>query len=177
MPAADHDALSGGLTTIIGGGTGPATGTDATTCTPGAWHLARMLAGAEAFPVNLGFLGKGNASRPSPLVELIEAGAFGLKLHEDWGTTPAAIDCCLSVAEEYDVQVAIHTDTLNESGFVDDSIAAFKNRTIHTYHTEGAGGGHAPDIIASAAKPTACPPPPIPPGRSRSTRSTSISTC
>ena len=140
-------ALSGGLTTLIGGGTGPATGTDATTCTPGAWNMHRMLESAEAFPMNLGFLGKGNSSRPSPLVEQIEAGAIGLKLHEDWGTTPAAIDCALSVAEEYDVQVAIHTDTLNESGFVDDSIAAFKNRTIHTYHTEGAGGGHAPDII------------------------------
>ncbi|HWF37648.1 MAG TPA: urease subunit alpha [Candidatus Acidoferrales bacterium] len=140
-------ALSGGLTTLIGGGTGPATGTNATTCTPGAWNMHRMLESAEAFPMNLGFLGKGNSSRPSPLVEQIEAGAIGLKLHEDWGTTPAAIDCALSVAEEYDVQVAIHTDTLNESGFVDDSIAAFKNRTIHTYHTEGAGGGHAPDII------------------------------
>jgi len=140
-------ALSGGLTTLIGGGTGPATGTDATTCTPGAWNMHRMLESAEAFPINLGFLGKGNSSRPAPLVEQIEAGAIGLKLHEDWGTTPAAIDCALSVAEEYDVQVAIHTDTLNESGFVDDSIAAFKNRTIHTYHTEGAGGGHAPDII------------------------------
>jgi urease subunit alpha len=132
---------------LIGGGTGPATGTDATTCTPGAWNMHRMLESAEAFPINLGFLGKGNSSRPAPLVEQIEAGAIGLKLHEDWGTTPAAIDCALGVAEEYDIQVAIHTDTLNESGFVDDSIAAFKNRTIHTYHTEGAGGGHAPDII------------------------------
>ena len=140
-------ALSGGLTTLIGGGTGPATGTDATTCTPGAWNMHRMLESAEAFPMNLGFLGKGNSSRPGPLVEQIEAGAIGLKLHEDWGTTPAAIDCALTVADEYDVQVAIHTDTINESGFVDDSIAAFKNRTIHTYHTEGAGGGHAPDII------------------------------
>jgi urease subunit alpha len=140
-------ALSSGLTTLIGGGTGPATGTDATTCTPGAWNLHRMLESAEAFPINLGFLGKGNSSRPAPLSEQIEAGAVGLKLHEDWGTTPAAIDCALSVAEKYDVQVAIHTDTLNESGFVQDSIAAFKNRTIHTYHTEGAGGGHAPDII------------------------------
>jgi urease subunit alpha len=140
-------ALSGGLTTLIGGGTGPATGTDATTCTPGAWNMHRMLESAEAFPINLGFLGKGNSSRPAPLIEQIEAGAIGLKLHEDWGTTPAAIDCALGVAEEYDIQVAIHTDTLNESGFVDDSIAAFKSRTIHTYHTEGAGGGHAPDII------------------------------
>ncbi|MGD0964890.1 MAG: urease subunit alpha [Candidatus Acidiferrales bacterium] len=140
-------ALSGGLTTLIGGGTGPATGTDATTCTPGAWNMHRMLESAEAFPMNLGFLGKGNSSRPAPLGEQIEAGAIGLKLHEDWGTTPAAIDCALSVAETYDVQVAIHTDTLNEAGFVQDSIAAFKGRTIHTYHTEGAGGGHAPDII------------------------------
>src|SRR5215469_10657594 len=140
-------ALSGGLTTLIGGGTGPATGTDATTFTPGAWNMHRMLESAEAFPVNLGFPGKGNSSRPAPLVEQIEAGAIGLKLHEDWGTTPAAIDCALTVADQYDIQVAIHTDTLNESGFVDDSIAAFKNRTIHTYHTEGAGGGHAPDII------------------------------
>jgi urease subunit alpha len=140
-------ALSGGLTTLIGGGTGPATGTDATTCTPGAWNMHRMLESAEAFPMNLGFLGKGNSSRPAPLGEQIDAGAIGLKLHEDWGTTPAAIDCALSVAEKYDVQVAIHTDTLNEAGFVQDSIAAFKGRTIHTYHTEGAGGGHAPDII------------------------------
>ena len=140
-------ALSGGLTTLIGGGTGPATGTDATTCTPGAWNMHRMLESAEAFPMNLGFLGKGNSSRPAPLGEQIEAGAIGLKLHEDWGTTPAAIDCALSVAETYDVQVAIHTDTLNEAGFVQDSIAAFKGRTIHTYHSEGAGGGHAPDII------------------------------
>jgi urease subunit alpha len=140
-------ALSGGLTTLIGGGTGPATGTDATTCTPGAWNMHRMLESAEAFPMNLGFLGKGNSSRPAPLVEQIEAGAIGLKLHEDWGTTPAAIDCALTVADDYDVQVAIHTDTINESGFVDDSIGAFKGRTIHTYHTEGAGGGHAPDII------------------------------
>ena len=150
-------ALSGGLTTLIGGGTGPATGTDATTCTPGAWNTHRMLESAEAFPMNLGFLGKGNSSRPAPLVEQIEAGAIGLKLHEDWGTTPAAIDCALSVADQYDVQVAIHTDTLNESGFVDDSIAAFKNRTIHTYHTEGAGGGHAPDIISVCGEPNCLP--------------------
>jgi urease subunit alpha len=140
-------ALSGGLTTLLGGGTGPATGTNATTCTPGAWNMHRMLEAAEEFPVNLGFLGKGNSSRPAPLNEQIEAGAIGLKLHEDWGTTPAAIDCALSVAENYDVQVAIHTDTLNEAGFVQESIEAFKGRTIHTYHTEGAGGGHAPDII------------------------------
>ncbi len=140
-------ALSGGLTTLLGGGTGPATGTNATTCTPGAWNLQRMLEAAEAFPINLGFLGKGNSSSAAPLREQIEAGAIGLKLHEDWGSTPAAIDCALSVAEEYDVQVAIHTDTLNEAGFVQDSIQAFKGRTIHTYHTEGAGGGHAPDII------------------------------
>jgi urease subunit alpha len=132
---------------MIGGGTGPATGTNATTCTPGEWNIHRMLEAAEAFPVNLGFLGKGNSSRPESLREQIEAGAMGLKLHEDWGTTPAAIDTCLSVAEEYDVQVAIHTDTLNEAGFVEDTLAAFKGRTIHTYHTEGAGGGHAPDII------------------------------
>ena len=141
------EALSSGVTTIFGGGTGPATGTNATTCTPGPWNIHRMLQAAEAFPVNLGFLGKGNASSRAPLREQIEAGAIGLKLHEDWGSTPAAIDCALSVAEEYDVQIAIHTDTLNEAGFVQDSIAAFKGRTIHTYHTEGAGGGHAPDII------------------------------
>jgi len=136
-----------GVTTMIGGGTGPATGTNATTCTPGAWHLGKMLQAAESFPMNLGFLGKGNASLPDSLEEQIKAGAMGLKLHEDWGTTPASIDCCLSVADKYDVQVAIHTDTLNESGFVEDTLAAFKGRTIHTYHTEGAGGGHAPDII------------------------------
>lgn len=140
-------ALSGGLTTLLGGGTGPAAGTNATTCTPGPWNIDRMLQAADAFPVNLGFLGKGNASFAAPLREQIERGAIGLKLHEDWGSTPAAIDCALSVAEEYDVQIAIHTDTLNEAGFVQDSIQAFKGRTIHTYHTEGAGGGHAPDII------------------------------
>jgi urease subunit alpha len=132
---------------MMGGGTGPATGTNATTCTPGAWNIHRMLEAAEGFAMNLGFFGKGNASRPQPLREQVEAGVIGLKLHEDWGTTPAAIDNCLSIAEEMDIQVAIHTDTLNESGFVDDSIAAFKGRTIHTFHTEGAGGGHAPDII------------------------------
>jgi urease subunit alpha len=146
-PQLVETALSGGLTTLIGGGTGPATGTDATTCTPGIWNMHRMLESADGFPMNLGFLGKGNSSSPAPLREQIEAGAIGLKLHEDWGTTPAAIDCALSVAEEYDVQVAIHTDTINEAGFVQDSIRAFKGRTIHTYHTEGAGGGHAPDII------------------------------
>ncbi|MFN6501491.1 MAG: urease subunit alpha [Nostoc sp. DedQUE01] len=140
-------AIASGITTMIGGGTGPATGTNATTCTPGPWNIYRMLQAADAFPVNLGFLGKGNASQPQGLVEQVAAGAMGLKLHEDWGTTPAAIDNCLSVADEYDVQVAIHTDTLNEAGFVEDTIAAFKNRVIHTYHTEGAGGGHAPDII------------------------------
>ena len=146
-PQQIDEALASGVTTLFGGGTGPATGTKATTCTPGAWNIARMLQAAEAYPVNLGFLGKGNCSRPEPLVEQIRAGAAGMKLHEDWGTTPAAIDCCLSVADDLDVQVCIHTDTLNESGFVEASIAAFKGRTIHTYHTEGAGGGHAPDII------------------------------
>ena len=146
-PQQIDEALSSGVTTMIGGGTGPATGTNATTCTPGTWNIARMLEAADGFPINLGFLGKGNSSLPESLNEQIEAGALGLKLHEDWGTTPAAIDCCLSVADRYDVQVAIHTDTLNEAGFVEDSIAAFKGRTIHTYHTEGAGGGHAPDII------------------------------
>ncbi len=140
-------AIASGITTMIGGGTGPATGTNATTCTPGPWNIYRMLQAADAFPVNLGFLGKGNSSQTAGLKEQIEAGAMGLKLHEDWGTTPAAIDTCLTVADEYDVQVAIHTDTLNEAGFVEATIAAFKNRTIHTYHTEGAGGGHAPDII------------------------------
>ncbi|WP_341730416.1 urease subunit alpha [Microcoleus sp. EPA2] len=140
-------AIASGITTMIGGGTGPATGTNATTCTPGPWHMSRMLQAADAFPVNLGFLGKGNTSQPQALIEQVLAGAMGLKLHEDWGTTPASIDTCLSVADEYDVQVAIHTDTLNEAGFVEATIAAFKNRAIHTYHTEGAGGGHAPDII------------------------------
>jgi urease subunit alpha len=139
--------LMSGTTTMLGGGTGPATGTFATTCTPGPANLAQMLRAADAFPMNLGFMGKGNASRPEALRQQIEAGAVGLKLHEDWGTTPAAIDCCLSVAEETDTQVAIHTDTLNESGFVEDTIAAFKGRTIHSFHTEGAGGGHAPDIL------------------------------
>jgi urease subunit alpha len=146
-PQQIDEALYSGITTMMGGGTGPAAGTSATTCTPGPWHMARMLQSAEAFPMNLGFFGKGNASQPAALQEQIEAGACGLKLHEDWGTTPAAIDCALTVADHYDIQVAIHTDTLNESGFVEDSIAAFKGRTIHAFHTEGAGGGHAPDII------------------------------
>ena len=146
-PQQIEEALTSGVTTMIGGGTGPATGTFATTCTPGAWNLERMLQAADAFPMNLGFLGKGNASLPDALHEQINAGAIGLKLHEDWGTTPAAIDNCLNVAEATDTQVAIHTDTLNESGFVEDTVAAFKGRTIHTFHTEGAGGGHAPDIL------------------------------
>ena len=149
-PQQIYEALSNGITTMIGGGTGPATGTNATTCTPGRWNLEQLLRAADAWPMNLGFLGKGNASARDPLAEQIEAGACGLKLHEDWGTTPAAIDACLRVADEYDVQVAIHTDTLNEAGFVDDTIAAIGGRTIHTYHTEGAGGGHAPDIIKIA---------------------------
>jgi len=156
-PQQIETALSSGVTTMIGGGTGPATGTNATTCTPGAWHLRRMLEAAEAFPMNLGFLGKGNASALPPLAEQIEAGAIGLKLHEDWGTTPAAIDACLTVADRYDVQVAIHTDTLNEAGFVEDTLRAIGGRTIHTYHTEGAGGGHAPDIIRAAAEPNVIP--------------------
>ena len=146
-PQQIDEALMAGVTTMLGGGTGPATGTFATTCTPGPWHIQSMLAAAEAFPMNLGFFGKGNASLPAPLIEQIRAGAIGLKLHEDWGTTPAAIDNCLSVADKMDVQVAIHTDTLNESGFVEATIKAFKGRTIHSFHTEGAGGGHAPDII------------------------------
>jgi urease subunit alpha len=142
---------------MLGGGTGPAAGTAATTCTPGPWHLARIIQAAEAIPVNLGFFGKGNASEPRALIEMVEAGACGLKLHEDWGTTPAAIDCCLSVAEQLDIAVAIHTDTLNESGFVEDTIAAFKGRNIHAFHTEGAGGGHAPDIIKVCALPNVLP--------------------
>ena len=146
-PQQIEEALSSGVTTMMGGGTGPATGTFATTCTPGPANIERMLRAADAFPMNLGFMGKGNASRPEALRQQVEAGAIGLKLHEDWGTTPAAIDCCLSVADETDVQVAIHSDTLNESGFVEDTIAAFKGRTIHSFHTEGAGGGHAPDIM------------------------------
>ena len=150
-PQQIETAIASGITTMIGGGTGPATGTNATTCTPGAWNIAMMLQAADAFPMNLGFLGKGNSAKPEGLVEQVKAGAMGLKLHEDWGTTPAAIDTCLGVADEYDIQVAIHTDTLNESGFVEDTIAAFKERAIHTYHTEGAGGGHAPDIIKVCA--------------------------
>jgi len=156
-PQQIDDALMSGVTTMIGGGTGPATGTFATTCTPGPWHIHRMLEAAEAFPMNLGFLGKGNASLAPPLVEQVEAGAMGLKLHEDWGTTPAAIDAALKVADRMDVQVAIHTDTLNESGFVETTLAAIGGRTIHTYHTEGAGGGHAPDIIKAAGEPNVLP--------------------
>jgi urease subunit alpha len=156
-PQQIEEALASGVTTMIGGGTGPATGTNATTCTPGPWHLARMIQAADAFPMNLGFAGKGNASLPAALAEQIRGGAMALKLHEDWGTTPAAIDTCLSVADEFDVQVMIHTDTLNESGFVEDTIAAFKGRTIHAFHTEGAGGGHAPDIIKVAGLPNVIP--------------------
>lgn len=151
-PQQVEDALMSGVTTMIGGGTGPATGTNATTCTPGIWNMHRMLEAADSLPMNLGFLGKGNVSLPEPLREQVTAGAIGLKLHEDWGTTPAAIDNCLTVADELDVQVAIHTDTLNESGFVEDTLAAMKGRVIHTYHTEGAGGGHAPDIIKAAGQ-------------------------
>jgi urease subunit alpha len=156
-PQQIEEALMSGVTTMLGGGTGPATGTNATTCTPGPWNIHRMLQAAEEFPMNLGFLGKGNASMPDPLAEQIEAGAMGLKLHEDWGTTPAAIDTCLTVADSQDVQVAIHTDTLNESGFVEHTIAAFKGRAIHTYHTEGAGGGHAPDIIKACGESNVLP--------------------
>src|SRR5882757_8919276 len=156
-PQQIEEALMSGVTTMLGGDTGPATGTFATTCTPGPWHMLRMLEAAEAFPMNLGFMGKGNASLAEPLREQVRFGAIGLKLHEDWGTTPAAIDACLSVADEMDVQVAIHTDTLNESGFVEDTIAAFKNRVIHAYHTEGAGGGHAPDIIKVCSLPNVLP--------------------
>jgi urease subunit alpha len=156
-PQQVEEALTSGVTTMLGGGTGPATGTNATTCTPGPWNLQRMLQAIDALPMNIGLLGKGNASLPDALNEQLEAGAMGLKLHEDWGTTPAAIDCCLSVAERYDVQVAIHTDTLNEGGFVEDTLAAFKGRTIHTYHTEGAGGGHAPDIIKACGQANVLP--------------------
>ncbi|MDP5252805.1 MULTISPECIES: urease subunit alpha [unclassified Vibrio] len=151
-PQQIEEALMAGTTTMIGGGTGPATGTNATTCTPGAWNMKQMLRSTDLMPMNFGFLGKGNASLPEPLAEQVEAGVCGLKLHEDWGTTPASIDNCLSIAEQYDIQVAIHTDTLNESGFVEDTLAAFKGRTIHTYHTEGAGGGHAPDIIVACGE-------------------------
>src|ERR1700731_4270747 len=156
-PQLVDEALYSGITTMLGGGTGPAAGTAATTCTPGPWHLGRMLQAAEGLPVNLGFFGKGNASDPKALVEMVEAGACGLKLHEDWGTTPAAIDCCLSGAEQLDIAVAIHSDTLNESGFVEDTIAAFKGRNIHAFHTEGAGGGHAPDIIKGCGLPNVLP--------------------
>ncbi|KZY86654.1 urease subunit alpha, partial [Oleiphilus sp. HI0072] len=156
-PQQVEEALMSGVTTMIGGGTGPSTGTNATTCTSGPWYIGKMMQSTDQMPMNFGFLGKGNASLPEALREQLDAGACGLKLHEDWGTTPASIDCCLSVAEEYDVQVAIHTDTLNESGFVDDTIGAFKDRVIHTYHTEGAGGGHAPDIIRACAYPNVLP--------------------
>lgn len=156
-PQQIEEALCSGVTTMLGGGTGPATGTFATTCTPGPWNIERILQAADAFPMNLGFMGKGNASLPAALHEQVNAGALGLKLHEDWGTTPAAIDNCLNVAEETDVQVAIHTDTLNESGFVEDTVAAFKGRTIHTFHTEGAGGGHAPDILKVVGEPNVLP--------------------
>jgi urease subunit alpha len=156
-PQQVDDALHSGVTTMLGGGTGPAAGTSATTCTPGPWHMARMLEAAEGLPMNLGFFGKGNASAAGPLVEMVKAGAIGLKLHEDWGTTPNAIDVCLSVAEKMDVQVAIHSDTLNESGFVEDTVAAFKGRNIHAFHTEGAGGGHAPDIIKVCGLPNVLP--------------------
>ncbi|WP_193041036.1 MULTISPECIES: urease subunit alpha [unclassified Pseudomonas] len=156
-PQQIEEALTSGVTTLIGGGTGPATGTNATTCTSGPWHLARMLQASDSFPMNIGFTGKGNASLPEPLIEQVKAGAIGLKLHEDWGSTPASIDNCLSVADQYDVQVAIHSDTLNESGFVETTLAALKGRTIHTYHTEGAGGGHAPDIIKACGFPNVLP--------------------
>jgi urease subunit alpha len=156
-PQQIEEALMSGVTTMLGGGTGPATGTFATTCTPGPWHIHSMLLAADAFPMNIGFLGKGNASQPAPLREQVEAGAMGLKLHEDWGTTPAAIDCCLSVADEMDVQVALHSDTLNESGFVEATVAAMKGRSIATFHTEGAGGGHAPDIIRVCGEPNVLP--------------------
>jgi urease subunit alpha len=156
-PQQIEDALMSGLTTMLGGGTGPSAGTSATTCTPGPWHLAMMIKAADSFPMNLAFAGKGNAAKPEGLVEMIEAGACALKLHEDWGTTPAAIDNCLSVADDYDIQVMIHTDTLNESGFVEDTVKAFKGRTIHAFHTEGAGGGHAPDIMKIAGLPNVLP--------------------
>ncbi|AKM30797.1 urease subunit alpha [Pandoraea faecigallinarum] len=156
-PQQIEEALSSGVTTLLGGGTGPATGTNATTCTPGPWHMERMLQAADGWPINLGFLGKGNVSQPAPLMEQIDAGAIGLKLHEDWGSTPAAIDACLSVADATDTQVAIHTDTLNEGGFVEATVAAIKGRTIHTYHTEGAGGGHAPDILKVCGEPNVLP--------------------
>jgi urease subunit alpha len=172
-----YEALSNGITTMIGGGTGPATGTDATTCSPGAWNIARMLEAADAWPMNFGFLGKGNASTEGPLHEQVRAGACGLKLHEDWGTTPAAIDTCLRVADQLDIQVAIHTDTINEAGFVEDTIAAIAGRAIHTYHTEGAGGGQHRTSFASPRFPTCCRPRLIRRGRTQSTPSPSIWTC
>ncbi|MDD6318327.1 MAG: urease subunit alpha, partial [Succinatimonas hippei] len=150
-PQQAEEALASGITTMVGGGTGPATGTNATTCSPGPWHLKRMMQACDGMPMNFGFLGKGNSSSRQGLIDQVRAGACGLKLHEDWGSTPAAIDCCLGVADDYDVQVAIHTDTLNEAGFVESTLAAFKGRTIHTYHTEGAGGGHAPDILKACS--------------------------
>ena len=156
-PQQIEEALMSGITTMLGGGTGPATGTNATTCTPGPWHIGKMLQAADGLPMNIGYMGKGNASLPAALEEQVGAGAMGLKLHEDWGTTPAAIDNCLNVAEAADVQVAIHTDTLNESGFVEDTLAAFRGRSIHTFHTEGAGGGHAPDIIKACGLPNVLP--------------------
>ncbi len=176
-PQQIEEALMSGITTMLGGGTGPATGTYATTCTPGPWHIHRMLEAAEAFPMNMGFFGKGNASLPAPLKEQVAAGVIGLKLHEDWGTTPAAIDNCLTVADAMDIQVAIHSDTLNESGFVETTLAAFKGRTIHTFHTEGAGGGHAPDIIKAISRPNVLPSSTNPTRPYWSTPSTSISTC
>lgn len=156
-PQQVETAIASGITTMLGGGTGPAAGTNATTCTPGEWNIHRMLQSAEAFPINIGFYGKGNNSLPEPLIAQVKAGAMGLKLHEDWGATPAAIDCCLKVADEFDIQVAIHTDTINEAGFVEDTVAAIAGRTIHTFHTEGAGGGHAPDIIKVASLPNVLP--------------------
>ena len=176
-PQQAEEALYSGVTTLMGGGTGPAAGTSATTCTPGPWHIDRMLQAIEALPVNFGLFGKGNASQPAALVEQVNAGVVALKLHEDWGTTPQAIDTCLTVAEDMDVAVAIHTDTLNKSGFVEDTIAAFKGRNIHAFHTEGAGGGHAPTSSRSAASPTSCPARPIRRVRSPSIRWTSIWTC
>ena len=176
-PQQIEEALMSGVTTMLGGGTGPATGTFATTCTPGPWHIHAMLMAADAFPMNLGFFGKGNVSLPEPVREQVAAGAIGLKLHEDWGSTPAAIDNCLTVADEMDVQVAIHTDTLNESGFVETTLAAFKGRTIHTFHTEGAGGGHAPDIIKAVGQANVLPSSTNRRGLTRSIPLMSIWTC
>ncbi len=176
-PQQVDEALASGVTTMLGGGTGPATGTFATTCTPGPWHIERMLQAADGLPMNIGFLGKGNASQPAPLREQIDAGVIGLKLHEDWGTTPSAISNCLDVAEETDTQVAIHSDTLNESGFVEDTIAATKGRTLCAFHTEGAGGGHAPDIIRVVGEANFLPSSTTPPCPTPSTRLTSTWTC